>query len=388
MENSMVTIIRDAHVYAPDDLGTKDVLIVGKQIHGVGGDYDLWAKLPGAVEIDGSGKLLVPGFVDSHVHILGGGGAAGFGSRGPETSFSETVLAGTTTVVGVVGVDQEGRDLKTLYAKTKSLEFRGITAKMFTCGFDTDVTITGSIKSDIYLIENVIGAKACVSDRRGAQTTFDDLKKAMANTALGGLLSRKAGVLHIHMGDNSSGLTPVMQAQEETGVLIKCVVPTHINRNEILMEQGPAWAAKGGVLDLTPCIYPPDFKRATKTAKAVVDLVKAGVPIEQITISTDANGVHTIHGFARMARNPMDLMYKEFLDMIKGEGISMTDCLKCVSTNVARVLRLEKKGRIAPETDADLMLLDPESLEIKMVMALGVKQVENGQLVNPPRLDV
>ncbi|MBU4604931.1 MAG: beta-aspartyl-peptidase, partial [Proteobacteria bacterium] len=137
----MITIIRNVHVYSPEDLGVQDVLIVGKQIHAVGGDFDLWAKLPETTEIDGTGKLLVPGFVDSHVHILGGGGAAGFGSRGPETSFSETVLAGTTTVVGVVGVDQEGRDLKTLYAKTKSLEFRGITAKMFTCGFDTEVTI-------------------------------------------------------------------------------------------------------------------------------------------------------------------------------------------------------------------------------------------------------
>lgn len=384
----MITIIRGAHVYSPEDLGTQDVLIVGRQIHGVGGDYDPWAKLPGAVEIDGHGKLLVPGFIDSHVHILGGGGAAGFGSRGPETSFSETVLAGTTTVVGVVGVDQEGRDLKTLYAKTKSLEFRGITAKMFTCGFDTEVTITGSIKSDIYLIDNVIGAKCCVSDRRGAQTTFEDLKKAMATAALGGLLSRKAGVLHIHMGDNPSGLTPVMQAQEETGVLIKCVVPTHINRNELLMEQGLEWAKRGGVLDLTPCIFPPDFKRATKTARAVTDLLKAGVPVEQITISTDANGVHTIHGFARMARNPMDLMYKEFIDMIQGQGISMTDCLKCVSTNVARVLRLEAKGNVAEGMDADLMLLDPESLEIKMVMALGAKLVENGSLASPPPLDV
>ncbi len=384
----MITIIRNVHVYAPEDLGVQDVLIVGQQIHGVGGDLEPWARLPETTEIDGQGRILTPGFVDSHVHILGGGGAAGFGSRGPETSFSETVFAGTTTVVGVVGVDQEGRDLRTLYAKTKSLEFRGITAKMFTGGFDTEVTITGSFKSDIYLIDNCIGAKCCISDRRGAQTTYDDLKKAMATTAVGGLLARKAGVLHIHMGDAPAGLMPVIKAQEETGVLIKSIVPTHINRNELLMEQGLIWAKNGGVLDLTPCIYPPDFKRATKTARAVTDLVKAGVPIEQITISTDANGVHTIHGFERMARNPMDLMYKEFLDMINGEGISLTDCLKCVSTNVARVLRLEQKGQIAPGMDADLLLLDPSSLEIKMVMALGVKLVENGQLVNPPRLDV
>jgi len=143
------------------------------------------------------------------------------------------------------------------------------------------------------------------------------------------------------------------------------VRPCSINRNELLMEQGLTWTKNGGVVDFTPCIYPPDFKRATKTVQAVSEYLKAGVPIEQITISTDANGVHTIHGFERMARNPMDLMYKEFLEMIKGEGISMT-----------------------PGMDADLMLLDPESLEIKMVMALGVKLVENGRLVSPPPLDV
>jgi beta-aspartyl-dipeptidase (metallo-type) len=89
-----------------------------------------------------------------------------------------------------------------------------------------------------------------------------------------------------------------------------------------------------------------------------------------------------------MDRNPMDLMDKEFLDMIHAEGISMTDCLKCVSTNVARVLRLEQKGKIVSGADADLLLLEPDSLEIKMVMAMGSKLVENGQLVVSPPLDV
>jgi beta-aspartyl-dipeptidase (metallo-type) len=384
----MITIFKNVRVYSPQDLGVRDVLVVGREIHDVGGDYELWSKLPGAEVIDGQGRLLVPGFIDSHVHILGGGGAAGFGSRGPETSFSETVLAGTTTLVGVVGVDQEGRDLKTLYAKTKSLEFRGITAKMFTCGFDTNVTITGSIKSDIYLVDNVIGAKCCVSDRRGAQISFDELKKAMAAAMLGGLLSRKAGVLHIHMGDNDSGLTPLLKAQEETGVPIKFIVPTHINRNELLMEQALTWAGKGGVLDLTPCIYPPDFKRAVKTSQGVKALLQAGVPIEQITVSTDANGVHTIHGFEHISRNPMDLMYNEFRDMVLRDGLSLTDSLKCVSSNVAQVLRMEQKGKVAPGADADLLLLEPGSLEIKMVLAKGVKLAENGRMLNPPKLDV
>ena len=384
----MIALIRHANVYAPERMGIQDVLIVAGKIWRIGKDLSEWSDYSGIKTIEGNERHLVPGFIDQHVHILGGGGAAGFGSRGPELSFTETVLAGITTVVGCVGADQVGRDLHSLLAKTRSLEFRGITAKMLSGGFDHRVTLTGNVKTDLYLIDNVIGSKAAVSDRRSVQPSHDELKRLMAESMIGGLLSDKAGIVQIHMGDAATGLTPLMTAQKESEVPIKYIVPTHINRNELLMEQAIEWTRMGGVVDLTPGIAPPDFKRAVKSSKGVMTLLAAGVPVEQITLSTDANGVHTIHGFENISRNPLTLLYNEFCDLVLKEGLSIVDSLKCVSTNVARVLRMPEKGRIVENADADLLMLEPDSLKIDMVIARGKILAENGKMTNPQKLDV
>ena len=71
----MVIIIRNAQVYQPEYAGKKDLLILGDQIAALG--ENLQAEFNGAVsvtEIDGTGMVLTPGFIDSHEHIMGGGG--------------------------------------------------------------------------------------------------------------------------------------------------------------------------------------------------------------------------------------------------------------------------------------------------------------------------
>ena len=62
-------LIKNAHIYAPEDLGVKDVLIGGGEILQIA---DCLPAEP-AYEItvlDGSGKVLIPGLIDAHVHIL------------------------------------------------------------------------------------------------------------------------------------------------------------------------------------------------------------------------------------------------------------------------------------------------------------------------------
>lgn len=56
-----------------------------------------------------AGLIAVPGFVDMHVHVAGGGGEAGPASRTPEARLSELLLAGITTVVGLTGTDSVSR---------------------------------------------------------------------------------------------------------------------------------------------------------------------------------------------------------------------------------------------------------------------------------------
>ena len=72
----MMMLIKNIHVYDPQDQGVMDVLVAGNTIHRIAKqlpyveDYDIRV-------IDGTGKLLIPGMIDSHVHILGGGGEGG-----------------------------------------------------------------------------------------------------------------------------------------------------------------------------------------------------------------------------------------------------------------------------------------------------------------------
>jgi beta-aspartyl-dipeptidase (metallo-type) len=384
----MVTLIKKARIFAPEDCGIQDVAILGERIVAIGEDLSQWENLGETQIIEGNGHYLTPGFIDAHVHILGGGGAAGFGSRGPETTFSEAMLAGTTTVLGCVGVDQVGRDLWSLYAKTKSLEFRGMTAKMLTGGFDWRITMTDSIIKDLFVIDNVIGSKVAISDRRSFHPSQEQLNSVVADTMHGSLLSGKAGVLQVHVGDLESGITPLMRAVKETGVPIKHVWPTHFNRNELLMKQALEWVAMGGTVDLTPSIAPPDFKRGTLSTKALKQLLAAGVPINQITVSTDANGVSTIHGFDKVQSFPLNLLYKEFKELVRNEGLSISDALKVTSTNVARMMKLEKKGVVATNTDADLLLLDPQTLEVELVIVRGKLAVQKGKIMLTQKLDV
>lgn len=71
----MIKIIKNGTVYAPEYLGKKDILIVKDTIVRIAEKIPVPDSLFYEVEIiDATGKTLVPGFIDSHVHIIGGGG--------------------------------------------------------------------------------------------------------------------------------------------------------------------------------------------------------------------------------------------------------------------------------------------------------------------------
>ncbi len=63
------------------------------------------AEQLGADVTDASACFVIPGLVDMHVHITGGGGEAGPASRTPESTLSAFLDAGITTVVGLLGTD-------------------------------------------------------------------------------------------------------------------------------------------------------------------------------------------------------------------------------------------------------------------------------------------
>lgn len=56
----MATLIRNARVFAPKDLGVQDVLMVDEKIVAVG--RDLTVTMPDLDVVDAAGKILTPGF--------------------------------------------------------------------------------------------------------------------------------------------------------------------------------------------------------------------------------------------------------------------------------------------------------------------------------------
>ena len=74
-------------------------------------------------------------------------------------------------MVGCLGTDGVCRDLKALLAKARSLEEEGISTYIYSGSYEIPVnTITNSCKSDLMLIDKIIGiGEVAISDHRSSQ---------------------------------------------------------------------------------------------------------------------------------------------------------------------------------------------------------------------------
>ena len=83
----MFLCIKNAEVYTPAPMGRRDVLLCAGRVIAIAEHLDTQG-LPGEVQVlEAAGKRLLPGLIDQHVHITGGGGERGFTSRVPELRF-------------------------------------------------------------------------------------------------------------------------------------------------------------------------------------------------------------------------------------------------------------------------------------------------------------
>lgn len=380
-------LIKNVTVYAPAPLGVKDVFLAGGEICAIRDAIEPGPELPVEV-IDGTGKLLLPGFLDSHVHILGGGGEGGYRSRTPELKLSDLVRAGTTTVVGCLGTDGVTRRMENLIAKAKQLKDEGVSCYIYTGSYDVPVrTFLADIRSDLLFIEEVIGVgEIAVADHRSSQPTFEEFVRIVADARVGGMLSGKGGVVNIHMGDDGQMLEYLERVKVETPLPAYHMIPTHMNRNPLLFERGITYAKGGGYVDFTTSSYA-SFQEdgELKSSDALKKMLDAGVPIEHITFSSDGQG--SLPVFNREGENidvqvaRVDTLYQEVRDAVQQENIPLETALRTITSNVADHLRLSRKGRIREGNDADLVLADPETLELQTVIARGQVMLRDGELL-------
>lgn len=384
----MIKLIKNGDVYAPGHLGTKDILIIGEKIGCI--RDAIQPGLPGDVPvevIDARGKWVFPGFIDGHVHLAGGGGEGGFRTRTPEIVLSSLVKGGVTTVIGCLGTDSISRSLEGLYAKAKGLEEEGLTTYIFTGAYRVPVpTLTGSAMKDLMLIDKVLGAgEVAISDHRSAQPTLDELKRLAADVRVGGILSGKAGVINLHLGDGPSGLRLLRELVETTEIPYAQFLPTHVGRNEELFLEAIAYAKAGGYIDLT-CSDPSGQQEGDLAASTGLRrCLEAGVPAERITFTSDGQGSLPIFDEKQecigMGIGQVSALFADVRDAVLREGVDLATALRVITRNPAEVFKLKAKGRLEEAADADLVLVDRKTFEIETVIAKGRAMMVDGRIL-------
>jgi len=386
-----ILLIKNGDVYAPEHQGKKDILVINERIIYI--DQNILTSALNGIDknikiIDASKCIVIPGHIDQHVHINGAGGEGGPQYRTPPLQFSEFVKAGITSVIGLLGTDGFARSLKALLMKARALEQEGISTWIYTGAYEyPSPTITESILSDLILIDKVIGLKIALSDHRASHPTLDEFRRATSETRAGGVLAGKAGVIHIHMGSERQGLSYLFDIIRNTEIPIEQFAPTHLNKkDEELFKQVVEFGKMGGYIDLTAGVSEEEkSSHSIKPGKAIKKLLKNGISIEKITISSDGNGslpkFNEKKEFMGMSIASVLSLHKEFINMVKEDKFSIEEAIHVTSTNIAKHLKLDKKGEIRTGKDADIIALDKGTLKIKHVIARGKILMEDEKVV-------
>lgn len=378
-------LIRQAEVYAPEYLGKKDILVINDKIVAIedqisGGFDQLTVE-----EIDGSSLIATPGFIDCHFHIIGGGGEGGYQNRTPEVTLSQLTTAGVTTVVGCLGTDGVGRDMVALISKAKGLEAEGISTYVYDGSYRLPLDpVTDSLIKDFLTIDKVIGiGEIAVSDHRSSQPSFEEFTRAVADARVGGMLSGKAGITNVHLGGGKRQYELLLQTVEETEIPISQFLPTHANRTSELFEASIAFAKMGGTIDFTASEDPDFWEREddeVRFSKGLKRLLDEGIGLDQFTMTSDGQGslpyFDENNQFIGLGVGSSRALMVGIKEAVQVEQIPLEIALRAITSNPAKILKLAQKGRIAPGMDADLCLLNQDTLDVETVIAKGKVMVD------------
>jgi len=249
-----------------------------------------------------------------------------------------------------------------LLARAKALGEEGLTAFVWSGGYNVPpTTITGSLRCDMIFIGEVIGAgEIAISDNRATEPTLDELARLVSDVYVGGKLSRKSGVTHFHVGDHPKGLSPLRALVENYAVEPEWLYPTHVDRSRELTREAAAFTRLGAFVDIdvTEENLPEHLRR----------FIEDNGDLSRLTVSSDA-----------AISSPRDL-YNQIRDCVAEHGFPLEQMLTLVTSNTARVLKLDRKGRLERGRDADAVVLRRKTLEITHVFARGRQLVRGGEL--------
>jgi len=354
----MILLIKNAHIFSPKPLGIQSILVVNQKIIQIAPKIDLGTLPDSQINtLDLQGLYLTSGFIDQHIHLMGAGGKNGFSSMTQELSTPDLFNVGTTTAVGLLGTDGSTKSIRSLYAKVMSMREQGLNTFMHTGYYGIDpVHVTDSIQDDLVFIEPILGCKIAISDIRSSYPTDLELLRILRAVRTGGLIARKKGIMHVHLGALPSMMDPLFRLHRDHGFPVEHISPTHVGRTSELFDQAIEFARLGGSIDITT-----GASKFTDPYKCAIQAFDSGIDFSLVTFSTDGNA-----GLDKKDENgnvigtkPADIgaNLKEVQSLIQ-QGFPVEHAIKPVTTNPAKNLGLLSKGQISPGFDADFCIFD------------------------------
>jgi len=376
----MLKLITNANLFAPEAMGICHVLVAAEKIIYIGPHMPVLDSALDVEVTDLAGATLVPGFIDGHAHITGGGGETGPASRVPPVFLSQFTQFGVTSVVGVLGTDDLTRNTQSIVTQAYGLREEGMSAWCHTGGYHLPLTtLTGSVRGDIVFIDPIIGVgELAISDHRSSQPTLDEFLRVASEAHVAGLMTGKAGILHIHMGDGKRGLELVRRALDTSEIPARVFNPTHINRNKTLFDEALPLSLRGVRLDVTA--FPEEHSGSGwSAAEAFLRYRDGGYPADKLTISSDGGGClphfNDEGELMSIGVGRSSTLVETLREVLNHQAphasqVSMTEALAPFTSNVADLLKLSHKGRLQQGNDADMVVLDKDH-SIRDVMARG-----------------
>ena len=403
-------VLRSDLVVTPQGVGAYDVVISGEKIAAVAAPGSLPVP-PGARLIDATGKIVMPGGIDPHVHckwhLPNPDGSAGL-TAPPDVVGKAAIWGGTTTIIDFARASQ-GNDLQDAIAK-RDADWKGHCAADYAYHImvegDLPVTLPGQLAEAIqagYPTVKIFTTDITPS-RKGRMVDFGDIWEVFqvlaANCGLGVIHSEDNDiVMHMYGKLIREGRTAFENMAEVHNTLSEDISFRRVIR---LAEKIPGTAlymmhvsAATGVSAIREArargvpIYgetlhqymlynKEDYKKPNgqmfhtyPSLKAPEDQAAlwAGtldgsincVATDEIccTLATKVQGkrIDDTTGGNAGVEPRVALMYSK---MVGERGYSLARFVDLVSTNAAKIMGLyPRKGAIAAGSDADICVLDP-----------------------------